>query len=195
MGVPIEYSASLFLRFILLWCSHPAHHLSWPRGRCVCVYDSVIYHIDQICDLAVIRAWSLKYHGDAHKVLLKAIDDLHARPIRCNYAKIIPIAQSSGTGKSKTVDKVATMRILFPICLREDIGNDYFGVWQRILDSRRKINHICFSISSYWQSSPRSPSSCAKHKEWSSMQTTLQIIPIRPFRISVSSSPGAFSWK
>jgi hypothetical protein len=85
------------------------------------------YDIDQICDLAVIRAWSLKYHGDAHEILLKAIDELHMLPIQHNYAKIIPIAQSSGTGKSKTVDKVATERILFPICLREDIGKNYFG--------------------------------------------------------------------
>jgi hypothetical protein len=48
-------------------------------------------------------------------------------PVLNNYAKIIPIAQSSGTGKSKTVDKVAMERILFPICLREDIGKNYFG--------------------------------------------------------------------
>jgi hypothetical protein len=85
------------------------------------------YHIDQICHLAVIRAWSLQYHGDAHKVLLRAIDDLHTLTIQENYAKILPIAQSSGTGKSKTVDKVATVRILFPICLRENIGKNYFG--------------------------------------------------------------------
>jgi hypothetical protein len=92
-----------------------------------CVYDSVIYHIDQICDLAVIRAWGMKYYGEAHKVLLEAIDELHARPIWLNYAKIIPIAQSSGTGKSKTVDKIATERILFPLCLRESLGKKFFG--------------------------------------------------------------------
>jgi len=48
-------------------------------------------------------------------------------PVLNNYAKIIPIAQSSGTGKSKTVDKVAMERILFPICLRENIEKNYFG--------------------------------------------------------------------
>jgi hypothetical protein len=85
------------------------------------------YHIDQICNPAVIRAWGFQYHGDAHTVLLKAIDGLHTLPIPNIYAKIFPIAQSSGTGKSKTVDKVATERILFPICLREDTGKNYFG--------------------------------------------------------------------
>jgi hypothetical protein len=84
-------------------------------------------HSDQDCDLAVIHAWNLEYHGKADKILLQAIDELHSLPIEKNYAKIMPIAQSSGTGKSKTVDKVATQRILFPMCLREDIGKDYFG--------------------------------------------------------------------
>jgi hypothetical protein len=85
------------------------------------------YHIDQISDLAVIRAWGLKYYSDAHKILLNAIDD-HTLPTKNNYAKIMPIAQSSGMGKSKTVDKVAMERILFPLCLCEDTGKSYFGV-------------------------------------------------------------------
>jgi hypothetical protein len=85
------------------------------------------YNTDQIRDLAVIRAWSLEYHGNAHEILLEAIDGLHVLEVAKNYAKIMPIAQSSGTGKSKTVDKVATLRILFPICLREDLPKNYFG--------------------------------------------------------------------
>jgi hypothetical protein len=44
-----------------------------------------------------------------------------------HYAKIIPVAQSSGTGKSKTVDMVAMERILFPLCLRESLGENFFG--------------------------------------------------------------------
>lgn len=85
------------------------------------------YHVDQSCDLAVIRAWNFKYHGDTHRILLRAIDELHALPVQNNYAKIIPIVQSSGTGKSKTVDQVAKERILLPMCLREDIGKFSFG--------------------------------------------------------------------
>jgi hypothetical protein len=81
----------------------------------------------QNCDLAVIRAWSLKYHGDAYTALLKTIDDVHRQPVINNYAKVVIVTQSSGTGKSKTVDKIATERILFPLCLRESLGKNYFG--------------------------------------------------------------------
>jgi hypothetical protein len=56
--------------------------------------------------------------------LLDAIDEVHKEE---NYAKVVPIAQSSGTGKSRTVDKVAMERILFPLCLREDLGKNYYG--------------------------------------------------------------------
>jgi len=87
------------------------------------------YLIDHICDSAVIRAWGLEYHGNAHKILLKAIDKLHMLSVELNYAKLMPIAQSSGMGKSKTADQAATERILFPICLRENIGKKYFGVY------------------------------------------------------------------
>ena len=85
------------------------------------------YNTVQICDLAVIRAWSLEYHGTAHEILLKAIDELHTLEVAKNYAKIIPITQWSGTGKSKTVDKIATLRILLPLCLREDLAKNHFG--------------------------------------------------------------------
>jgi hypothetical protein len=74
-----------------------------------------------------MRAWKFEYQGSAHKVLLQAIDKLHTVGKENNYAKNFPIAQSSGTGKSKTVDQIARERILFPMCLREDIGDDYFG--------------------------------------------------------------------
>lgn len=93
----------------------------------VSLFINLAHHSDQICDPAVIKAWGSKYLGNSHEVLLKAVDELHTLPSNENYAKILPIAQSSGTGKSKTVDKVSMERILFPLCLREDIGKDQFG--------------------------------------------------------------------
>jgi hypothetical protein len=77
--------------------------------------------------VAVISAWKLDYLGDAHKVLLRAVDELNGLREEHNYAKIMPIIQSSGTGKSKTIDKISMERILFPICLREDLGENTFG--------------------------------------------------------------------
>jgi hypothetical protein len=84
------------------------------------------YYWYQIC-LAVILAWGQTYLGDAHKILLKAVDELHELKPR-NYAKMIPIIQLSGTGKSRTVDNVSKERILFPMCLQEDLGKDVFGL-------------------------------------------------------------------
>jgi len=59
--------------------------------------------------------------------MLKAIDSLHALPTNSDCAKILPVVQSSGVGKSKTMDKIATERIVLPLCLREYIGRSYFG--------------------------------------------------------------------
>ena len=85
------------------------------------------HNIDQICNLAVIRAWHLEYKGNAYKALLDMVDAIHTMPVKKNYAKAVPVAQSSGTGKSKTVDKIATERILLPMCLRISLGKNYFG--------------------------------------------------------------------
>src|SRR5277367_5362407 len=49
--------------------------------------------------------------------------------IQSSYAKILVITQSSGMGKSKTVDTIARERILFPLCMREDLGENSFGAW------------------------------------------------------------------
>ena len=77
--------------------------------------------------LAVISAWSTEYRGKSAESLLQSIDDVHNQPVERRYAKIVRIIQSSGTGKSRTVDEIAKTRILFPLCLREDIGKEYFG--------------------------------------------------------------------
>ena len=77
--------------------------------------------------LAVIDAWNMGYRSDAYKCLLEAIDQLQALPAEAHYVKTVPIVQSSGMGKSKTVDRIATERILFPLCLRESLGKNAFG--------------------------------------------------------------------
>ena len=86
---------------------------------------------NQICCLAVIDAWNRDYLGDAHKMLLRAVDELNDLSPGKSYTKIITLVQSSGTGKSKTVDKIARERILFPLCLREELEKDMFGASHR----------------------------------------------------------------
>jgi hypothetical protein len=92
----------------------------------VCLLFEVILLIDRRL-LAVIKAWDMPYHGDGHKVLLQAVDEVYGVAPEMQYARILPIAQSSGTGKSKTVDRASQERILLPLCLREDLGEKYFG--------------------------------------------------------------------
>jgi hypothetical protein len=88
------------------------------RKRCAQVYDLHDYSLKILWpSLAVIDAWKSDYRGDAYKLMLRVIDEVHQSSETTNYAKLVPVAQSSGTGKSKTVDKIATERILFPIIL------------------------------------------------------------------------------
>jgi hypothetical protein len=68
----------------------------------------------------------LEYRGEAYKVLLQAVDEVHQQPVG-RYVKLVAVAQSSGTGKSKTVDKITMERIAFPLCLRESLGPNYYG--------------------------------------------------------------------
>jgi len=106
--------------------SRSTHRLLWCREWYVCPQ---LGHGtgNQICCPAVIDAWGRRYLGNSDKILLRAMDDLHNLPSSRRYAKIILIVQSSGTGKSRTVDKIGTERILFPMCLREELGKDLFG--------------------------------------------------------------------
>jgi hypothetical protein len=76
---------------------------------------------------AVIHAWKSEYKGQAQKRLMVAIDKLHSVDPSRNYAKILPITQSSGTGKSKAVDAMSMERIVLPLCLRENLGPNIFG--------------------------------------------------------------------
>jgi hypothetical protein len=124
LGAPVEQSMLHFLPFYfaMMLISHSSFA---PSQRIVRANDSVIYPIDSFCRLAVIEAWNMKYIGDAYKALLAAIDAVHVTPIQNNYAKILPVTQSSGTGKSKTVDRIAEERILIPLCLREGLDQGF----------------------------------------------------------------------
>jgi hypothetical protein len=75
---------------------------------------------------AVISAWDMPFKGQAHGRLMVAIDELNSAEAN-SYAKILPITQSSGTGKSKTVDQMAMERIVLPLCLRENLEPYAFG--------------------------------------------------------------------
>ncbi|KAG9080601.1 hypothetical protein FRC06_006366, partial [Ceratobasidium sp. 370] len=57
--------------------------------------------------LATKRAWKEPYVGSAPRLLRKAIDQMNAQRADKDYANFLPIIQSSGMGKSRTVDELA----------------------------------------------------------------------------------------
>lgn len=77
---------------------------------------------------ATVSAWELPYEGDAHQVLRGAIKKIeNERSIKDAYANMISIIQSSGTGKSRMVDQLATVEFVFPFNLRlqEEVDCEY----------------------------------------------------------------------
>jgi hypothetical protein len=67
---------------------------------------------------ASVNAWSGEFKGKAAKVLLQTISNYLAKA-RTPYTRHAPIVNSSGTGKSRMVDELATQIITVPMCLRE----------------------------------------------------------------------------
>ena len=71
---------------------------------------------------AIKRAWDTKFVGRAHERLLNRLASLapNKNPDSAPYWNVLPIMQSSGMGKSRTVDELAKMVFTIPICLREE---------------------------------------------------------------------------
>ena len=66
-------------------------------------------------------AWKIQYEGELHKELWNHMvtsyeSDLN-RDLR--YANMCAIIQSSGTGKSRMVDKLGMSHFVIPLCLRK----------------------------------------------------------------------------
>ncbi|KAG9096326.1 hypothetical protein FRC06_008772, partial [Ceratobasidium sp. 370] len=68
--------------------------------------------------LATKRAWKEPYVGSAPRLLRKAMDRMNAQRADNDYANFLPIIQSSGMGKSRTVDELARQVFTLPFNLR-----------------------------------------------------------------------------
>ncbi|KAG9080407.1 hypothetical protein FRC06_006625, partial [Ceratobasidium sp. 370] len=68
--------------------------------------------------LATERAWNEPYVGSAPSLLRKAIDQMNAQRADKDYANFLPIIQSSGMGKSRTVDELARQVFTLPFNIR-----------------------------------------------------------------------------
>ncbi|KAJ2935542.1 hypothetical protein H1R20_g1554, partial [Candolleomyces eurysporus] len=68
----------------------------------------------------VVRAWETPYKGDAHEILLSSILQDPRKDIYCNTGALI---QSSGYGKSRTVDELAKLVFTIPMNVRSKHEN------------------------------------------------------------------------
>ena len=64
------------------------------------------------------RAWKSPFRGKYHAILFNIINEMNRTRGNSPYANNAPIIQSSGCGKSSTVDEVAHDIFTFPACLR-----------------------------------------------------------------------------
>jgi hypothetical protein len=69
--------------------------------------------------IAAEVAWVHTFKGDTATVLLQTISS-YLDKSRDSYARQATIVNSSGTGKSRMVDELATRIITVPMCLRSD---------------------------------------------------------------------------
>jgi hypothetical protein len=77
---------------------------------------------------ATEKAWLTKFAGSSHLRLISKIKaiadnrepaDIEKMVPKGVYTNILPIVQSSGMGKSRTVDEIAKGLFTIPICLRD----------------------------------------------------------------------------
>ncbi|KAH9974206.1 hypothetical protein BJV77DRAFT_1056083 [Russula vinacea] len=64
-----------------------------------------------------MESWGVKYVGNAHYLLYEYLADF--REFKNIYARFTSIVQSSGMGKSRTVDELSRKHLVVPLCLRE----------------------------------------------------------------------------
>ena len=71
---------------------------------------------------AIKRAWDTEFVGKSHERLWNRLASLapDESPNPAPYWNILPIVQSSGMGKSRTVDELAKIVFTIPICLRKE---------------------------------------------------------------------------
>jgi hypothetical protein len=67
---------------------------------------------------ATVNAWTYKYEGDAHILLLKTL--LKMSDDKATYRKVLPLCQSSGMGKSRAVDELRKLVFTLPFNFRQD---------------------------------------------------------------------------
>ncbi|KAF9505309.1 hypothetical protein BS47DRAFT_1385996 [Hydnum rufescens UP504] len=73
---------------------------------------------------ATHNAWSAPYIGSSHRVLWEKIMEIKTRRLGGWgwYSYVLPVTQSSGTGKSRMIDELSKEHLVIPIVLRDSDG-------------------------------------------------------------------------
>lgn len=66
------------------------------------------------------KAWKEEYQGNSGRLLVDALHAMNKKRSSTEYNNFIPIIQSSGMGKSRTVDEAAKIVFTLPFNLRSD---------------------------------------------------------------------------
>lgn len=72
---------------------------------------------------AAIQAWAAPVLGDHHRVLYRYILDMKKQTAA--YGNILPVIQSSGTGKSRTVHEVASLIFTLPFNVHPQLNTGF----------------------------------------------------------------------
>jgi len=76
---------------------------------------------------ATLQSWAIKYVSDASISLYK---HLTSQPMdEDNYARYTSIVQSSGMGKSRTIDELSKTHLVVPMNLRQESKGKAFDSW------------------------------------------------------------------
>jgi hypothetical protein len=88
-----------------------------PIGKVWVSPTSESLHLSINAPIVTLGSWKLKFKGKAADVLLNTISTyLCQKNVRVQHCSIV---NSSGTGKSRMVDELATRIITVPMCLRK----------------------------------------------------------------------------
>lgn len=68
-------------------------------------------------------AWKGEFHGDRHLILRDTVLDLRAKSRLMLYGNILPVVQSSGTGKSRVAREAAGLIFSLTITISKSIGS------------------------------------------------------------------------
>jgi hypothetical protein len=78
------------------------------------------FESDTLPALAIERSWTQDYQGDSHMFALEVIESYRKKSAGAEkrYACYTTVMQSSGMGKSRMMDQMATLVPIIPVNLR-----------------------------------------------------------------------------